>query len=111
MRNQALTLGQALAVLEVERRPGNPDNGQQLSLQEREQLQPLRECLTRLAEIGPSREIFKTVPDHCCRMEQGFLAGNEAFFLACLLIVPSEKENNHAFFPSSSPFDPICMQL
>ena len=95
MSTQALTLGQALAVWEAERRRGNPDVEPQLSLQEREQLQSLRQRMSRLAEIGPWQEIFKTVPERCCRMEEIFLAGNEAFFVACLLVVTSEKENNH----------------
>jgi len=83
MQFQPLTLGQALAILAVEKQTiaGTGENKQTFVPTEDDYLRSLRLRLQTLESSDSVSAIWQALPERCCDAVTPFLADNEDFFL------------------------------
>jgi hypothetical protein len=97
-KTPALTLGEALAILAIERRVANGNHGHvpPLSAPGENYLQALRERAQALSLPENFEVVFNALPVHRCETEKTFLAENEDFFLAYFLASSNPANGGNA---------------
>lgn len=94
MEQTELTLGQALAYVDIPLKAERKYDRSKLTETDKSYLQTLRQHREEIISKNCVENIFAALPDNCCQTERPHLADNLDLFIARFLITPVDEHSS-----------------